>query len=59
MYHTSSEALIQPSNSGLFITYAYLLQITLPVYVTIPSSLTFTSIMVPFVITPKFVYNAD
>ena len=50
---------MQPSNSGLFVTCAYLPHTTLPDCVTRPNSLTFTSKMVPFVITPKLVYNGD
>ena len=53
--YTSSTALIQPSFSGLFVTWAYLPQTTLPPCVTRPSSEMFTSRTVPFVITPKLV----
>lgn len=54
-YQTSKTAFIQPSFSGLFVIYAYLLNTTLPVYVTNPNSVTLTSITVPFVNTPKLV----
>lgn len=54
---TSNTELMQPSFSGLLSTYAYLDQMTLPVCVTNPNSDTFTSIIVPFVITPRFVYK--
>ena len=50
---------MHPSNSGLFVTCAYLPQTTLPDWVTKPNSLTFTSNTVPFVITPKFVYSDE
>ena len=50
---------MQPSISGLFVTYAYLDQTIFPDCVTNPSSLTFTSKIVAFVITPRLVYNAD
>ena len=50
---------MQPSSSGLLVTYAYLLQTILPLCVTKPSSLTLTSKTVPLVTTPKLVYNAD
>lgn len=50
---------MHPSFSGLLVTCAYLLQITLPPCVTSPNSLTFTSKMVPFVITPSPVYKED
>lgn len=56
---TRSKALIHPSFSGLLVTYAYLLQITFPDYVTNPNSLTFTSNIVPLVITPNVVYKLD
>ena len=39
---TRSTALMHPSFSGLFVTWAYLPQTTLPPGVTSPSSLTFT-----------------
>ena len=58
MSQTSSTPLIQPSFSGLLVTYAYFPHTTLPVYVTKPSSETLTSITVPLVITPKLVYIA-
>ena len=48
----SRTPLIQPSFSGLFVTCAYFPHTTFPPCVTIPSSETFTSIIVPFVITP-------
>jgi len=57
--YTNKTPLMQPSNSGLFVTCAYLPHTTLPDCVTRPNSLTFTSKMVPFVITPKLVYNGD
>lgn len=50
---------MHPSFSGLLVTCAYLLQITLPDYVTKPNSLTFTSKIAPFVITPSVVYKLD
>ena len=53
--HTSSTALMQPSFSGLLVTWAYLPHTTLPPGVTSPSSLTLTSITVPFVTTPSWV----
>ena len=49
---SKSTALMQPSFSGLFVTWAYLPHTTLPPDVTNPSSLMFTSMMVPFVMTP-------
>lgn len=65
--YTSKIALMHPSFSGLFVTCAYLPiphsllpilpQTTFPDSVTNPSSLTFTSMMVPFVITPSSVYS--
>jgi hypothetical protein len=39
---------MQPSFSGLLVTCAYLPNTTLPLGVTSPKSLTFTSIIVPF-----------
>merc|ERR1719187_3194409 len=58
VYHelTSKTALIHPSFSGLLVTWAYLPHTTLPPLVTNPSSLMFTSMTVPLVITPKLVY---
>ena len=50
---------MQPSFSGLLVTWAYLPQTTLPEGVTRPRSEQFTSIMVPFVITPSDVYSGD
>lgn len=65
--YTSKIALIHPSFSGLFVTRAYLPILhsflsllphtTFPDSVTNPNSLTFTSMIVPFVITPSSVYN--
>ncbi|KAJ8613464.1 hypothetical protein MRB53_036949 [Persea americana] len=46
-----------PSFSGLFVTCAQRPQTTLPPAVTKPSSLTFTSMIVPLVRTPSCVYN--
>ena len=54
--YTSKTALMHPSFSGLFVTCAYFPQTTLPPGVTNPSSLTFTSMIVPFVTTPRLVY---
>jgi len=59
MFHTNITALIHPSNSGLLVTCAYLPQTTLPDGVTNPRSATFTSMIVPFVITPSVEYIAD
>merc|ERR1719447_889899 len=53
---TSNTALIQPSFSGLLVTWAYLPHTTFPPLVTKPNSLMFTSNTVPFVITPRLVY---
>jgi len=50
---------MHPSFSGWLVTCAYLAQTTLPPCVTIPNSLTFTSIIVPLVITPREVYICD
>lgn len=50
---------MQPSFSGWLVTWAYLAQTTLPPCVTIPNSLTFTSIIVPLVMTPSDVYNCE
>ncbi|CAO2622148.1 hypothetical protein LEMLEM_LOCUS17424 [Lemmus lemmus] len=50
---------MHPSFSGLLVTWAYFLQITLPPCVTRPNLLTFTSMTVPLVITPRVVYNGD
>ena len=47
---------MQPSFSGLFVTWAYLPNTTLPPAVTMPSSETLTSMTVPLVITPSWVY---
>lgn len=65
--YTSKIALMHPSFSGLFVTCAYLPipqsslpsipHTTFPDSVTNPNSLTFTSMIVPFVITPSSVYN--
>lgn len=49
----SKIALMQPSFSGWLVTCAYFAHTTFPPCVTIPSSLTLTSIIVPFVITPS------
>lgn len=57
LYQTRSTALMHPSFSGTFVTWAYLPQTTLPPGVTRPSSLTLTSMMVPFVMTPRDVYD--
>lgn len=57
--YTMSTALMQPSFSGWLVTCAYLPQITLPDCVTKPSSLMFTSITVPLVITPSEVYIGE
>ena len=57
IFYTKRTALIHPSFSGLFVTCAYLPQMTFPPCVTNPNSLTFTSMIVPFVITPSPVYN--
>lgn len=58
--HTKRVALMQPSNSGLLVTCAYLDHTTLPVWVTRPNYDTLTYITVPklkqkipFVITPR------
>mmetsp|Transcript_19661 Transcript_19661/g.39855 ORF Transcript_19661/g.39855 Transcript_19661/m.39855 type:complete len:299 (-) Transcript_19661:181-1077(-) len=56
--HTSSTALTHPSSSGLFVIWANFAQATFPDVVTRPKSLTFTSMTVPFVTTPKLVYRA-
>ena len=50
---------MHPSFSGLLVTWAYFPQMTLPPCVTRPNSLTFTSMTVPLVITPKVVYSGD
>ena len=50
---------MQPSFSGLLVTWAYLPQTTLPPVVTRPSSLTLTSITVPLVMTPSCVYSGE
>src|ERR1700733_3551735 len=52
-------AFMQPSFSGLFVIWAYFPKTTLPPVVTMPSSETFTSMTVPFVITPSCVYIGD
>merc|ERR1712159_900383 len=54
--HTRSTPLTHPSFSGLLVTCAYLPQTTFPPGVTRPSSLTFTSMMVPLVKTPREEY---
>lgn len=54
-FHTSSTALMQPSFSGLLVTWAYLPHTTLPPGVTRPSSDTLTSMTVPLVTTPSCV----
>lgn len=51
--------MMQPSSSGLLVTCAYLPHTTLPDCVTSPNSLTFTSRIVPLVITPRLVYRGD
>ena len=56
---TSKIALIHPSFSGLFVTWAYFPQTTLPPWVTRPSSDTLTSMIVPFVMTPRDVYIGE
>jgi hypothetical protein len=48
-----STALMQPSFSGLFVTWAYFPKTTLPPAVTMPSSDTLTSMTVPLVSTPR------
>ena len=53
--YTNNTAFTHPSNSGLFVTCAIFPQATRPLVVTSPKSLTFTSIIVPFVKTPRFV----
>ena len=58
-FYTNSTALTHPSSSGLFVTCAIFPHATRPLVVTSPKSLTFTSIMVPFVNTPKFVYRLE
>ena len=45
--YTNNTPLIHPSSSGLLVTWAYLPHTTFPDWVTNPSSLTFTSNMVP------------
>jgi len=50
---------MQPSFSGLLVTWAYLPQTTLPDGVTKPKSEQLTSMMVPLVMTPKEVYSGD
>lgn len=52
-----THALTHPSFSGVLVTWAHLPQTTLPLVVTIPSSETLTSIMVPLVKTPSWVYR--
>jgi len=49
---SSRIALMQPSFSGLLVTWAYFPQTTFPPEVTRPSSLMLTSMIVPFVMTP-------
>ena len=50
---------MHPSFSGLLVTCAYFPHTTFPVCVTRPKSLTLTSIIAPFVITPRDVYIFD
>mmetsp|Transcript_1815 Transcript_1815/g.3305 ORF Transcript_1815/g.3305 Transcript_1815/m.3305 type:complete len:232 (-) Transcript_1815:192-887(-) len=50
---------MQPSFSGWLVTWAYFPQTTFPELVTSPSSLTFTSMTVPRVMTPSSVYMED
>lgn len=50
---------MQPSFSGLFVICAYFPKTTFPPAVTIPNSDTFTSMTVPFVRTPSWVYIGD
>ena len=50
---TSSTALMQPSFSGLLVTWAYFPHTTLPAGVTSPRSEQLTSMTVPFVMTPS------
>lgn len=50
---------MQPSFSGLFVICAYFPNTTLPPAVTIPSSETLTSMTVPLVRTPSWVYIGD
>lgn len=52
-------ALMQPSFSGLLVICAYFPKTTLPPAVTIPSSDTLTSMIVPLVRTPSWVYIGD
>jgi hypothetical protein len=59
LYYTSKTAFIHPSFSGLFVTCAYFPHTTLPDCVTRPNSDTFTSKIVPLVITPNSVYNDE
>ena len=58
-YYTSKIALIHPSSSGLLVTCAYFPQTVAPLVVNMPSAATFTSIIVPFVITPSDVYMLE
>jgi hypothetical protein len=58
-YNIRRTALMQPSFSGLFVIWAYFPKTTLPPAVTRPSSETLTSITVPFVMTPSWVYIGD
>lgn len=55
-YSQDSYAFTHPSFSQLFVICAHRPQTTLPPAVTKPSSLTLTSIIVPFVRTPNCVY---
>ena len=50
---------MHPSSSGLLVTWAYFPWMTLPPCVTRPILLTFTSMTVPLVITPKLIHNGD
>ena len=59
MMDIRSTAFMQPSFSGLFVICAYLPNTTFPPAVTIPSSETLTSTMVPLVSTPSWVYIGD
>jgi hypothetical protein len=50
---------MHPSFSGLFVIWAYFPNTTFPPVVTMPSSETLTSMTVPFVMTPSWVYIGD
>ena len=52
-------ALMHPSFSGLLVIWAYFPKTTLPPAVTMPNSETLTSMTVPFVSTPSWVYIGD